>query len=66
VVLIPLQVSKDARGQETLTPTGDANLLRPGEPPSWTATAIDDLTRGVGTFALSMRLPAHTTDPAVC
>ena len=60
VLLASLIVGKDARGQETLTPTSAGATPRPGDLLAWKATAVNDLSSSVPDLALTIPIPATT------
>ena len=60
LLLASLIVGQDARGQETLTPTGANARPRPGDLLAWTATAVNDLPGSVPDLALTIPIPATT------
>ena len=60
VLLASLIVGKDAKGQETLTPTSGSTRPRPGDLLAWKATAFNDLTSSVPDLALTIPIPATT------
>ncbi|WP_407568833.1 hypothetical protein [Deinococcus altitudinis] len=60
LLLASLIVGKDAKGQETLTPTSNTTKPRPGDLLAWKATAVNDLTSSVPDLALTIPIPAAT------
>ena len=60
VLLASLIVGKDARGQETLTPTSAGATPRPGDLLAWKATAVNDLSSSVPDLALTIPIPTTT------